>query len=112
MVDMASSRRLTPCIALESSIFAFGSACCSPAFSAVFLPTKRLFGSFCAATGSCDIPSSTSGPKFVAALSSSMLRVVSLTALRGCRELEIYRGAKRESWTEASVAQGPHPFTP
>jgi hypothetical protein len=57
-------------------MFAFGSACCSSAFSAVFLPTKRLFGNCCAATGSSEIPASTSGPRFVAALSSSMLRVV------------------------------------
>lgn len=66
-------RRLTPCMALESSMFAFGSACCSSPLSAVFLPTNLRLGCFAATDGSSDMFSSTSGPRFVAARSSSML---------------------------------------
>jgi len=65
--------RLTPCIALESSMLALGSDCCSPAFSTVFLPTKRLFGSLGTGTNSSAMSKSVSGPRLVAARSSSMM---------------------------------------
>lgn len=59
-------------MALESSIFALGSADSVP-FSAVFLPTNLRLGCFAAAGASSDMFSSTSGPRLVAARSSSMV---------------------------------------
>jgi hypothetical protein len=80
----ASTDRLTPCIALESSIFAFGSRDLLAAVSAVLLPTKRRLGCFGTAAGSSGIPSSADGPRFVAALSSSIAaRCVVLSVKRG-----------------------------
>jgi hypothetical protein len=65
---------LTPCIALESSMFALGSANLpATAASAVLLPTKRRFGCRGTTTGSSGTPSSAKGPKLVAALSSSIV---------------------------------------
>jgi len=73
-IEVIHPMRLTPCIAFESSIFALASVGCSwLVLSAALLPTKRRFGCFCTVTGSSGIPSSTSGPRFVAALSSSIL---------------------------------------
>lgn len=63
-------------------MFALGSAGCSPLFSAVFLPTNLLFGCLGTAAGSSTIPSSTSGPRFVATRSSSIL-LVACSARRG-----------------------------
>lgn len=60
-------------MALESSMLALGSACCSPPLSAVFLPTNRRRGCLGTAAGSSAIASSTSGPRFVAARSSSIV---------------------------------------
>ena len=84
LCDPNSSVRghLTPCIALESSIFALGSACCSPLFSAIFLPTNLRFGCLGTATGSSTMPSSTSGPRLVAVRSSSIV-LVACPARRG-----------------------------
>ena len=63
-------------MALESSMFAFGSAGCSELFSAVFLPTNLLLGCLGTGAGSSTIPSSQSGPRFVAKRSSSIVVVV------------------------------------
>lgn len=58
-------------------MLAFGFACCcSFAFSAVFRPTKRRFGCLVAGTASSAMSWSASGPRFVAARSSSMLPTV------------------------------------
>ena len=54
-------------------MFAFGSAGCSELFSAVFLPTNLLLGCLDTGTGSSTIPSSKSGPRFVAKRSSSIV---------------------------------------
>lgn len=59
---------------LLSSIFAFGSAGALGFAVAAFLPTNRRFGCFGVTAGSAVMPSSVDGPRFVAALSSSILR--------------------------------------
>lgn len=77
--------RLTPCMAFESSMLALGSGDLLGVASAVLLPTNRRLGCFGTATGSSAILSSADGPRFVAALSSSMLarRVVACRARGG-----------------------------
>jgi hypothetical protein len=101
--------RLTPWIALESSILAFGSVDGSVALSPVLRPTKRLRGCFATTAGSDAIVSSTSGtsgPTFVAARSSSMIVSLSPSPSRGGSGMQNDGGAQKDAHQRLS------PLTP
>jgi hypothetical protein len=106
--------RLTPWIALESSILAFGSVDGSAALSPVLRPTKRLRGCFATTAGSDAIVSSTSGtsgPTFVAARSSSMIVSLSPSPSRGGSGMQNDGGAQKDAHPEIISVNTAIPIT-
>ena len=93
---------LTPCIADESSMLAFGSGLPSASIAAVFLPTNRRLGCFGAAGTSSGTLSWAAGPRFVCALSCSIAGTFlfvspSLRALMHKRGAHLFAALSRQS---------------